>query len=359
MKAALISQGSTSSEWTAEAMRKYFDAVDMINLKDVEVKLGEDGGVYHKDKPFEQYDCVYAKGSFRYANLLAGITTLLHGKCYMPIGAQAFNIVHHKLFTHLELQKRGIPMPRTYIMPTIESAKLMLKSVNYPVVMKFPEGTQGKGVMFADSYSSASSMLDALGALKQPFIIQEYIDTGDTDIRALVVGEQVVAGMMRVASGSEKRANIHAGGEGKPYELDRQERKIALDTAKALGTNICGVDMLRGPRGPLVLEANISPGLQGITAATHVDVADKIARFLHQQTEVFTGVRKREEAKEIMKDKLMADGKEIITSLTFKGERVLLPSMITNITKFSEDNDYVIKAEKGKLSIEEFKVRRG
>ena len=92
--------------------------------------------------------------------------------------------------------------------------KELLTKVNYPIVMKFPEGTQGKGVMFADSISSASSMLDALGALRQPFIIQEYVETGGRDIRALVVGDKVIAAMCRQAQRDEKRANIHAGGSG-------------------------------------------------------------------------------------------------------------------------------------------------
>ena len=359
MKAALISLGSKSSEWTLEAMKKYFKEVDMLNLKNIEVSLGAEAGIFHKGEPLPAYDCVYAKGSFRYSNLLRGISNLLHGTCYMPIDPKAFTIVHNKLLTHLELQRQKIAMPRTYISSTIDAARALLKNINYPIVMKFPEGTQGKGVMFADSFASASSMLDALGALKQPFIIQEYIESGDVDIRAFVVGDRVVASMMRVAESSERRANIHVGGEGKPYELDRQEKKIAVETAKAIGAEICGVDLLRGPKGPLVLEANISPGLQGISAVTGVNVGEKIAKFLFDKASEFSSAKKKIETENIMKEKLFEKGKEIITNLTLRGERVVLPEMVTRITGFNEKADYVIKAEKGKLVVEEFKVKKG
>ncbi|MEK6905072.1 MAG: hypothetical protein AABX24_01600, partial [Nanoarchaeota archaeon] len=177
MKAALISLGSKSSLMTGEAMKKYFDHVDQLELKKIEIRLGKESGIFYEEKPLDSYDCVYVKGSFRYANLLCSITSMLEGKVsYMPLPTSTFTTVHNKLLTHLVLQQHNIPMPRTYLSSTIETAKELLKRVNYPIVMKFPEGTQGKGVMFADSISSASSLLDALGALNQPFIIQEYID---------------------------------------------------------------------------------------------------------------------------------------------------------------------------------------
>lgn len=360
MKAAIISLGSVSSQWTAQAMKKYFDEVDMLHVKEMDVKLGADAGVYHNGIPLKKYDCVFVKGSFRYANLLRAITTLLKGKCYLASVPHAFTIVHNKLLTHLELQKHNIPMPRTYVLPSTKEAKAFLKMISYPIVMKFPEGTQGKGVMIAESEAGASAMLDAFGVLKQPFIIQEYIDSGDADIRAFVVGDKVVASMMRVAKKGEMRGNIHAGGKGKPYDLDRQERKVALEAARVLGTSVCGIDMLHGPKGPLVIEANISPGLQGITAVSGVNVADKIAHFLFEEAKKFTGSYNKTEAEKILSEKLVDNnGKELITNLTFKGDRIVLPSIVTKATGFKEDADYSIKTEKGKLVIEEFKVKRG
>ena len=356
---AIISLGSKSSVMVAEAMKKYFDEVDLVQLKDIEVSLGKEGGVFYEGELLKKYDCIYLKGSFRYAHLLRSVASMLEDKVpYMPLASSAFTIVHNKLLTHLTLQQHNIAMPKTYISSTVEAAKDVLKKVKYPVVMKFPEGTQGKGVMFADSVSSASSMLDALGALKQPFIIQEYVETEGSDIRALVIGDKVVAAMKRIAQRDEKRANIHIGGVGEYVELDRVARKLAVDTAKALKADICGVDILEGPFGPVVIEANISPGLQGLSEVSKADVADEIARFLFKKTEGIIGLSKEVKKAETMKDILVSDRveEEIITTLDFRGERVLLPELATKMAELDEGKEYTIKAKKGKLKIEEFKV---
>ena len=360
MKAALISLGSKSSEMTTEAMKKYFEQVDMLDLKKIEVRLGKESGIFYEGKPLENYDCVYVKGSFRYANLLCSIASMLEGKvAYMPLPAKTFTTVHNKLLTHLALQQYALPMPRTYITSTVEAGKELLKKVNYPIVMKFPEGTQGKGVMFADSISSASSLLDALGALNQPFIIQEYIDTNGTDIRALVVGEKVIAAMRRKAQTEEKRANIHAGGKGEPVQLNRETINLALATAKALKADICGVDILEGPTGPLVIEANISPGLQGLGEVTGINLPDQIASFLHRKTEENINTGKKNATDKVMKE-LQLDGntetpQEIITHLLFRGERILLPEWVTRMCRFTEQKEYAVRSKKGKVEIEEMK----
>ena len=261
MKAAIISLGSVSSEWTAKAMRKYFEKVDELNLKDIEVNLGEDRiEVLYNGKPVENYDCIYIKGSFRYLSLLQSITTALYKKtAYMPLKPETFTLGHDKILTQLAIQQSNIPSPGTYITSSADAAKKILKKINYPIVMKFPHGTQGKGVMFAESYASASSMLDALSALKQPFLIQEYVETGGTDIRALVVGDKVVAAMKRKAVPEEKRANIHAGAAGESCTLDYHTKRVAVEAAKAIGADICAVDILEYIKGPVVIEINLSP----------------------------------------------------------------------------------------------------
>ncbi len=345
---------------TIEAMMKYFDQAEAIQLKKIEVRLGKESGIFYEGKPLENYDCVYVKGSFRYANLLCSVASMLEGRIpYMPLPSNTFTVVHNKLLTHLVLQQHNIPMPRTYITPSADEAKELLKNASYPLVMKFPEGTQGKGVMFADSFSSASSLLDALGVLNQPFIIQEYIETGGSDIRALVVGEKVVAAMRRQAQKEEKRANIHAGGKGEPITLDWEVCKIAVATAKALKADICGVDILEGPLGPLVIEANISPGLQGLTEVTKINVADEIARFLQRKTQEALSTYNNVAAKEILKEISLNPeseqkaGQEVISELIFRGERILLPEWVNKISKFDSLKEYVIRAKKGKVEIEE------
>jgi ribosomal protein S6--L-glutamate ligase len=191
MKAALMSLGSKSSLMTVEAMRKYFSAVDDINIKNVEVTLGSKKlSILYNGKELPKYDCIYAKGSFRYAPLLRSITTAFYGAAYMPIKPNTFTIGHDKLLTHLALQYYKVPMPDTYVIASIDAAKKILEQIKYPIILKFPQGTQGKGVMFAESFAAAASMLDAIETLKQPFLIQEYIETEGSDIRALVVGDK-------------------------------------------------------------------------------------------------------------------------------------------------------------------------
>ena len=362
MNAAIISLGSKSSLMTAEAMKNYFDEVDIIQLRNLEVNLGKEGCILYNGEPLKKYDCVFLKGSFRYANILRSITSMLEGKvAYMPIPATAFSTVHNKLLTHLVLQQHNIPMPRTYISSTVEAAKKLLQKVNYPIVMKFPEGTQGKGVMFADSISSAISLLDALVALNQPVIIQEYVETGGTDIRAIVIGDKVVASYKRRAQKEDKRSNIHAGGSGEAVQLSWDAAKVAVKTAKALGVDICGVDILEGPLGPVIIEANLSPGLQGISKISTVDIPNAMASFMYNSTKEIVDKQNKVGAEEVMREisinkPIETADQSIITSLKFRGDRIILPEFVNKIAKLSEQKEYAIKAKKGNILIEEFNL---
>jgi ribosomal protein S6--L-glutamate ligase len=357
-KAALISLGSKSSKWTVKEMKNYFREVDDLDIRDIEVTLSsKEAKVLYKGKPLEKYDCIYTKGSFRYAPLLSAITSILSKHTYMPIEAAAFINAHDKLLTQLILQQNGIPMPETYLAATPAAAKKILEKVHYPIVMKFPSGTQGKGVMFADSFASANSLLDALIALKQPFLIQEYIETEGADLRVIVVGDNVVAAMQRKAVAGEKRANIHAGGKGTSITLDPATTKIAVKTAQLIGADICAIDILEGVKGPLVIEVNISPGLQGITSVTGINVAEHIAKFLYSRTkEIVEGKRSLATGQMIHEITPVGPGKELITGLDFRGERVLLPESIIKESGFKESDDVLIKVEKGKIVMERFNI---
>jgi ribosomal protein S6--L-glutamate ligase len=217
--------------------------------------------------------------------------------------------------------------------------------------MKFPKGTQGKGVLVADSYGSASSMLDALSALRQPFIIQEYVETGSTDTRAIVVGDKVIAAMKRKAELGEKRSNIHAGGEGETVLLDTHTRKIAVQAAKSIGADICAVDILESVKGPVVIEVNVSPGLQGITKATGINVADKIARFLFEKATDMKKSKDTKSTKEIMRT-ISGPEKQIVTNLDFRGDRILMSDLVSKMSKFSEKDEVVVKVKEKKITIE-------
>jgi ribosomal protein S6--L-glutamate ligase len=353
MRAGVISMGSISSKWTVDALKKYFDEADLLDIKEFEVNLGKEGGVLYAGKPLKHYDCLYMKGSGRYANLLRSIASMLSDKTFIPIKPSAFTICHDKLLTHIALQKSKVSQPQTYIASTSPAAKKIIKKMTYPIVLKLPTGTHGKGVMLADSYESASSMIDALAVLKQPFLLQEYIETDSTDTRAFVVGDEIVASMKRIAVKGEKRANIHAGGRGEATELSAQAKKTALMAARALGAEICGVDMLESIRGPKVIEVNVSPGLQGITKATGIPVSEKIAKHLFERTKEFKreieAKHKKEMLPEVVPKKEM---QEIITKPDFRGARILLPEVVSTVTKLTEEDDIAVRVAKGRLEIE-------
>ncbi len=355
---AVISQGSTSSQWTYEAMKHYFSSVDMLDIKYIEIMLGKTIKILYEGRPLKKYDGIYAKGSFRFAPLLQAITHALYPETYIPIIPSAFTYGHNKLLTQMELQKHHVPMPATYLTATTESAKNLLGNLNYPIIMKFPEGTHGKGVLIADSFASASSMLDALQTLKQPFIIQEYIDTGGKDLRVFVVGKKVAACMERIAQPGEERANIHAGATAVAKYIDPHTTKIAVDAAQAIGADICAVDMLETAQGSLVLEVNLSPGLQGITAATNINLADKIAQYLAERT--LECKQKREGTSEdILQDSELKTSKiqeanEVITTLTIRGERILLPSLATTLSGFDDKKEVSLRIRKGEVVIQRY-----
>jgi len=359
MKAAIISMESKSSQMTLEAMKKYFDSAEGIDIRNIEAMVGAKGiSILYNGKPLEKYDCIYAKGSFRYAPLLRSITTAFYDTTYMPLKPSSFTLGHDKILTHLAMQYNKVPMPDTYIVSSRQAAKKILAQMKYPVILKFPHGTQGKGVMFADSFAAASSMLDAIETLRNPFLIQQYIETDGSDIRAIVVGDKVVASMRRKAVFGEKRANIHAGGRGEAIILDVHTKRIAINAAKAIGAEICAVDILETATGPEVIEANLSPGLQGITAATKIDVADKISSYLYEKTMESSEKGKKTETAKMFNtlgikgagDK--NDEQQIVSNLEFRSDRILLPKIVTSITKFDESQEIIIKVQKGKVILE-------
>jgi len=360
MRAAVFSLGSTSSQWVVEELKQYFDVVDAIDIKNMEINFsGKKAEILYMGKPIDDYDCVYARGSFRYANLLNSLTIIMPNTVFMPINANSFQVAHDKLLTQLALQEYNIPMPRTYVAANPAAARSIFNQVQYPIILKFPHGTQGKGVLVAESYASASSIMDALSYLRQPFIIQEFIDAGGKDIRAIVIGNKVVASYQRIAAGDEIRANIHQGGRGEEIILDEQTKQLAIKAAKAVGTEISGVDLLMSPhKGPLVIEVNISPGLQGVTKYTGVNVAAKIAEHLYAKTKELKEVKHAVKAQDIMAsiEQIDQDVTPIITNLDFRGTRILLPEIVCKGAGIKEEEDYEIRVKKDEVIIKRFSI---
>jgi len=152
-----------------------------------------------------------------------------------------------------------------------------------PIVIKLLEGTHGLGVIKADNFKIAESIMEAFFKTKQKVLIQEFIkESSGEDIRAFVVGEKVVAAMMRKAKPGEFRSNLHRGATSQKISLTEEEEQVALKAVKAMGLTIAGVDMLRSSRGPLIMEVNASPGLEGIENTTKVNVAREVIEYIEK-----------------------------------------------------------------------------
>jgi ribosomal protein S6--L-glutamate ligase len=182
------------------------------------------------------------------------------------------------------MARAGIGMPLTGFANSPDDTRDLIKLVGgAPLVVKLLEGTQGKGIVLAETYKAAESLIDAFRDLKANFLVQEFIkEAGGSDIRAFVVGEKVVAAMMRTAKEGEFRSNLHRGGSASVVKLTPKERSTAIRAARQMGLNVAGVDLLRSNRGPVVMEVNSSPGLEGIQAATGKDVAGMIVEFIEK-----------------------------------------------------------------------------
>ncbi len=182
------------------------------------------------------------------------------------------------------LSRKGLGLPVTGFAHSTKMTQELIKLVGgAPLVIKLLEGTQGKGVVLAETESAAESVIDAFREMDANILVQEFIkEARGTDIRCFVVGDEVVASMQRTAKPGEFRSNLHRGGTAKVIEITPEERQAALDATKALGLNLAGVDMLRSSRGPLIMEVNSSPGLNGIETATGKDVAGMIIEYLEK-----------------------------------------------------------------------------
>lgn len=185
------------------------------------------------------------------------------------------------------LSRKGIGMPRTGFANHPDRIDDLIKNVGgAPVVIKLLEGTQGIGVVLADTNKSAEAIIEAFMGLNASILVQEYIkEAGGADIRCLVVGGKVIAAMKRQAAAGEFRSNLHRGGSASVVRLSPEERKTAIAAAKTMGLNMCGVDILRSNSGPVVMEVNSSPGLEGIEKATSKDVAGLIIDHISKNAE--------------------------------------------------------------------------
>ena len=202
-------------------------------------------------------------------------------KVRTAIDSQAIVRSRDKLRSMQILSRAGVGMPKTAFTNNSADVPAMIRQVGgAPVIIKLLEGTQGLGVVLAESEKAAQSVIEAFHNLKARIIVQEFIaESKGANLRAFVVDGEIVGAMKRQGQEGEFRSNLHRGGSGTLVKLSRAEKAAALLAAKALGLGIAGVDMLQSKRGPLVLEVNSSPGLEGIEKATGLDIAGRIIEY--------------------------------------------------------------------------------
>lgn len=204
------------------------------------------------------------------------------------VESQALVRSRDKLRSLQILARSNVGMPKTVFTNYSKEVTKIIDSVGgAPLIVKLLEGTQGYGVVLAPTKKAAESMIEAFHSMKARVIVQEFIsEAKGADIRAFIIGNRVVGAMKRQGKEGEFRSNIHQGGSGEIIKLSKKEREVALTAAKAMNLTIAGVDLLQSDRGPLVLEVNSSPGLQGIEKATKKDIAIEIVKYVEKMIEL-------------------------------------------------------------------------
>lgn len=191
-----------------------------------------------------------------------------------------------KLRAHQLLARKGVGMPITSYAHSIDATDEIIQSVGgAPLIVKIIESTHGNGVVLAETNKAAESLINAFRSLHADILVQEFIkESGGSDIRCFVVGDKVIAAMRRSAKEGEFRSNLHRGGTAEVIKLKPEERALAVRAAKVMGLDVAGVDLLRSAHGPLVIEVNSSPGLEGIEKSTGKDVAGAIIQHIEKDS---------------------------------------------------------------------------
>ncbi|MFA5606255.1 MAG: RimK family alpha-L-glutamate ligase [Leucobacter sp.] len=247
---------------------------------------GEEPDLLYRGKHLSDYDAILPRigSSITYFGT-AVVRQFEQMDVYTPNTANGISNARDKLRAIQILSRHNIDMPATAFVRNRADVRPAIESVGgAPVVIKLLEGTQGIGVILAPQVKVAEAIIETLHSTQQNVLIQRFVaESRGRDVRALVVGDRVVAAMRRIASGDEFRSNVHRGGTVEAVQLDPAYEQVAVRAAQIMGLRVAGVDMLEGDEGPLVMEVNSSPGLQGIETATGLDVAGAIVDFIAGQ----------------------------------------------------------------------------
>lgn len=287
MKIAILSNGNAnySTKRLVEEAEKRGHEVKVIKYKNCYISLDQKRpDIFYHGKKLEGFDAILPRisnGMTKYGTTI--VRQFEMQGVWTAASSIAITRTRDKLRSAQILTKNGIDMPKTLVSRNTTDIDDLLDQLDLPVIIKLAVGTHGNGVVLADTKKAAKSALQAFYLYNEDgtnILLQEYIkESAGTDIRAFVVGNRVVASMQRQSLTDDFRSNLHKGGEGKSIKLTDEEKKVAINAAKAMGLHIAGVDIMRSNRGPLVLEVNASPGF-GIEKITGRNVAEKIIEYI-------------------------------------------------------------------------------
>jgi ribosomal protein S6--L-glutamate ligase len=269
-----------------EAAQSHGHAIDVIDTLQVYMSISTHRSqIKYKGKVLEGYDVVIPRiGASITMYGLAVLRQLEMMGVWSLNDSVAIGRSRDKLRAMQLLARKGIGLPVTAFAHSTKYTDDIISMVGgAPVVIKLLEGTQGIGVVLEETPVAARSVIEAFREVNVNILVQEYIkESGGADVRCLVVGGKVVAAMKRKGPPDDFRSNLHRGGSAVKEKITPEERSIAVRSAKLMGLNVCGVDLLRTNHGPVVMEVNSSPGLEGIEKTTGIDVASKIIKFIEQ-----------------------------------------------------------------------------
>ncbi|MBS0231846.1 MAG: 30S ribosomal protein S6--L-glutamate ligase [Proteobacteria bacterium] len=289
MKLAILSRNSKlySTRRLVEAARERGHSARVLDPLRCYMRIDSHGfAMRYKGKAVSGYEAVIPRvgaSITRYGCAVVRQLELMG--VHTPSGATAIARARDKLRCHQVLAAAGIDLPTTVFGDNPDDTSDLLAMLGPPPhVIKLNEGTQGAGVMATEKSSASRAAIETLRGLYANFLVQEFIaEAGGADLRCFVVGGRVVAAMRRQAPPGDFRSNLHRGGSAKPVRPNKAEIATAVRAAQILELGVAGVDMIRSKRGPLVLEVNASPGLEGIEAATGIDVAGAVVEFVTQE----------------------------------------------------------------------------
>ena len=288
MRIAVLSRNNKlySTQRLVEAATLMGHEVEVVDhLKCIIITEQKKPAIYYNGKYLEGFDAIiprigasvtfYGSAVVRQFEMMKVLTT---------VESQALIRSRDKLRSLQILSREGLGLPKTvFTNYSMDVDEILSQVGGAPVIIKLLEGTQGLGVVLAETKKAATSVIQAFHNLKARIIVQEYIkESKGADIRAFVVDGKVVGAMRRQGKEGEFRSNLHRGGSSEVIELTKAEKGAATKAAKALGLQVAGVDMLQSSRGPLIIEVNSSPGLKGIESATGIDIAAKIVQYIER-----------------------------------------------------------------------------